>query len=280
MEPSKSDEITKHIDKLNFEENKNEDNLEMILEDEVEVSEGIQEFHKNSKSRFLSTSSDWENEKFALPEKIKQALRDAEILRPSKIQAYAIPLIQLKPYKSVVAQSHNGSGKTFAFALSALLRVDPEDKNLQVLVLAHTRELVHQIYEQIKLLNKYTEYNLVEVKKEDKAPKIGQITVITPAKWNSLFKFKKLNFTHMKLIVVDEADFFFGNENDWDVTTNLIKQIDTSKEDVQKLFFSATYPGKVTEAIKKIIPENSISIRLKKKRIPHPQRSQADVYCR
>ena len=270
MESTKPEEVTEQMDKLNVEDEKKEEDKKeekvenpMRTEGEVEVAEGVQEFHRNQKSKFLSTSTDWEDEKFALPEKIKQALRDAEILRPSKIQAYAIPLIQTKPYKSVVAQSHNGSGKTFAFALSALLRVDPEDKNLQVLVLAHTRELVHQIYEQIKLLNKYTEYDLFEVKKEDKAPKIGQITVITPAKWNSLFKFKKLNFTHMKLIVVDEADFFFGNENDWDVTTNLIKQIDTSKEDVQKLFFSATYPEKVTEAIKKIIPENSISIRLK-----------------
>ena len=67
----------------------------------------------------------------------------------------------------------------------------------------------------------------------------------------------------MKLIVIDEADYFFGNEDDINKTTRLIAQIDSDKEGVQKLFISATYPDKVTEAIKKIIPDNLISIRLK-----------------
>jgi ATP-dependent RNA helicase DDX19/DBP5 len=67
------------------------------------------------------------------------------------------------------------------------------------------------------------------------------------------------------MIVVDEADHFFGNENDRDKTTRLISQADEKVKGLQKLFFSATYNEEVTAAIKKIIPENSISIRLKNK---------------
>ena len=193
IESTKQEEVTEKLGKLKVEDKKEEEEEKkekkeevkenpMRTEGEVEVVEGVQEFHRNQASKFLSTTNDWDDEKLALPEKIKQALKDADVLRPSKIQAYAIPLIQTEPYKSVVAQYHNGSGKTFAFALSALLRIDPDNKNMQVLVFAHTRELVHQIYEQIQLLNKYTEYNVVEVKKEDTSPKIGQITVVTPAK--------------------------------------------------------------------------------------------------
>ena len=269
MEPSSKDDVTEKMDKLKVEENKDEeekiDENDRQAHGEVEVAEGVQEFHRNQESRFLSSSIDWNDEKLGIPEKIKQALRDAEVLRPSKIQAYAIPIVRAEPKKSVVAQSHNGSGKTFAFALWALVSIEPKVKGVQVLVFAHTRELVNQIYSQIQVLNKYTEYDVAEVKKEDKSPHIGQITVITPGKCNTLFKFKKLDFSHLKMVVVDEADHFFGNEADRDITTRLIAQIDEKKEGVQKLFFSATYNEEVTAAIKKIIPDNSVSIRLKNK---------------
>ena len=187
MEPNKDDDLTKDMNsKLKMDEPKNEEESKghdkLQAAGEVEVAEGVQEFHRNQQSKFLSTSMDWNDEKLGIPEKIKQALRDAEVLRPSKIQAYAIPLITTEPYKSVVAQSQNGSGKTFAYALSSLLRINSEVKGLQVIVLAHTRELVHQIYEQFQLLNKYTQYDISEIKKEDKKPHIGQIIVCTPAK--------------------------------------------------------------------------------------------------
>jgi superfamily II DNA/RNA helicase len=115
------------------------------------------------------------------------------------------------------------------------------------------------------LLNKYTKYDVSQVKKEEKDPHIGQITVITPGKCKTLHKFKKIKFDSLKMVVVDEADHFFGNEADRDITTNLISHIDKNTPDVQKLFFSATYNEVVTAAIKKIIPENSLTIRIQNK---------------
>lgn len=125
--------------------------------------------------------------------------------------------------------------------------------------------MVGQIWQQIELLNKYTKYDVVQVKKEEKSPHIGQITVITPGNCKKLKQLKKIKFDRVKMVVVDEADHFFGNEADRDVTTRLIAQVDEEAKDVQKLFFSATYNEEVTAAIKKIIPDNSISIRLKNK---------------
>lgn len=266
MEPSQQEDVTKKLEGLKVEEDKLDDGpADLQNVGEVEVGEGLKEWKRNQDSQFLSSSIDWNDEKLGLPEKIKQALRDAEVLRPSKIQAYAIPIVTNNPEKSVVAQSHNGSGKTFAFALCALLKIDPNVSGLQVLVLAHTRELVHQIYEQIQILNKYTQYDVEEVKKEDKSPKIGQITVLTPGKCDSLYKFKKIKFDHLKMVVVDEADHFFSNEEDCAKTTRLIAQINEKNEKVQKLFFSATYNETVTNAIMKIVPENPVTIRLKNK---------------
>ncbi|CAI2369077.1 unnamed protein product [Moneuplotes crassus] len=268
MEPAK-EEITDKMEKLKVEEEEEKKELpeEKKGEEEVQIGEGIQDWRRNQESAFLSSSTSWDDEKLAIPEKIKQALRDAEVLRPSKIQAYAIPLVTEDPERSIVAQSQNGSGKTFAFSLCSLLRIDENDSNLQVLVLAHTRELVNQIWEQIQILNKYTKYNITQVKKEEKKPTIGQITVMTAGKCKTLMKLKKINFSSIKMIVIDEADHFFGSEEDRAVTTRLIQEIDEKCPKVQKLFFSATYEEHVRDAIRGIIPESSISIKVKSKKL-------------
>lgn len=82
------------------------------------------------------------------------------------------------------------------------------------------------------------------------------------------------------MVVVDEADYFFGNESDLDKTKRLIQQIDEKKENVQKLFFSATYPEEVVAVIKSIIPENSVSIRLKNKLLTLKGVKQMYFVCR
>ena len=67
-----------------------------------------------------------------------------EFVKPSNIQAVAIPLI-VKPIKNVyidlIAQSKNGSGKTGAFCIGSLLRVDPSIPKPQILCICHVREL-------------------------------------------------------------------------------------------------------------------------------------------
>lgn len=69
------------------------------------------------------------------------------------------------------------------------------------------------------------------------------------------------------MVVIDEADHFFGSEEDQAVTSRLIQEIDDKHPDVQKLFFSATYEDHVREAIRKIVPEDSISIKVKSKKL-------------
>ncbi len=65
--------------------------------------------------------------------------------KPSKIQSATIPVI-IKPdedgnYEHFIGQAKNGCGKTGAFAIGSLLRVDPKIKGVQVIVLVHVREL-------------------------------------------------------------------------------------------------------------------------------------------
>lgn len=65
--------------------------------------------------------------------------------RPSKIQAVTLPMILTPPYKDLVAQAHNGSGKTTCFVLGMLSRVDPKLKAPQAICICPTRELAQQV---------------------------------------------------------------------------------------------------------------------------------------
>lgn len=72
--------------------------------------------------------------------------------RPSKIQAITLPMILTPPYKNLIAQAHNGSGKTTCFVLGMLSRVDPKLAAPQALCICPTRELAMQVYFDIPLL--------------------------------------------------------------------------------------------------------------------------------
>lgn len=65
--------------------------------------------------------------------------------RPSKIQAVSLPMILTPPYKDLVAQAHNGSGKTTCFVLGMLSRVDPTKEGPQAMCICPTRELAQQV---------------------------------------------------------------------------------------------------------------------------------------
>jgi len=64
--------------------------------------------------------------------------------KPSRIQAETLPMILLPPHSNLIAQAHNGSGKTTCFVLGMLSRVDPAVRSPQALCICPTRELVVQ----------------------------------------------------------------------------------------------------------------------------------------
>ncbi|RVW47950.1 DEAD-box ATP-dependent RNA helicase 38 [Vitis vinifera] len=76
--------------------------------------------------------------------------------RPSKIQAISLPMILTPPYKNLIAQAHNGSGKTTCFVLGMLSRVDPKLQVPQALCICPTRELAIQNLEVLRKMGKHT----------------------------------------------------------------------------------------------------------------------------
>ncbi len=79
------------------------------------------------------------------PELLQGLYSEMKFEKPSKIQAATLPMIVTPPYRNLIAQAHNGSGKTTCFVLGMLSRVDPKLKVPQAICVCPTRELVIQV---------------------------------------------------------------------------------------------------------------------------------------
>src|SRR3712207_9560172 len=86
-------------------------------------------------------------------DEITKAIADLGYEQPSPIQAKAIPVV-LEGY-DVIGQAQTGTGKTAAFSIPLLEKIDPSDKRLQAIVLCPTRELAIQVSEEVRKLAKY-----------------------------------------------------------------------------------------------------------------------------
>ena len=83
---------------------------------------------------------------------IKKAIAEMGFEEPSPIQAKSIPVIL--EGKDVIGQAQTGTGKTAAFSIPILEKIDPNDRSLQAIVLCPTRELAIQVSQEIRKLAK------------------------------------------------------------------------------------------------------------------------------
>ena len=88
-----------------------------------------------------------------IPPRLLSAIDAMGYAEPTEIQARAIPLIRTG--RDLIGRSQTGTGKTVAFAVPALERIDPELEAVQVLILCPTRELAQQGCEEIKKLSRF-----------------------------------------------------------------------------------------------------------------------------
>jgi len=127
------------------------------------------------------------------------------------IQAQAI--IPLLEGKDVIGQAQTGTGKTAAFGIPMIERLNPEIKNVQGLVLVPTRELAVQVAEHIGRLGKYAGlkalpvYGGEPIERQIRALRDGvQIVVGTPGRLTDLLERRILNLASVKVVIIDEAD--------------------------------------------------------------------------
>ena len=113
----------------------------------------------------MNQKLDWDDDsRFQIPKALIKGIKEVHLWeKPSRIQSVAIPIIMTRDedsknpnkYFSLIAQARNGSGKTGAFVIGSLLRIDPKIQKVQVICIGHTRELVNQtteVYEKVTRL--------------------------------------------------------------------------------------------------------------------------------
>ncbi|HEX3628660.1 MAG TPA: DEAD/DEAH box helicase [Verrucomicrobiae bacterium] len=195
-----------------------------------------------------------------LSEEVLKAIDKLGFEQASPIQAAAIPLLMAG--KDIVGQSQTGSGKTAAFGIPAVERVDTAQRAVQVLVLCPTRELAIQVSEEIhKLANFKRGVNTLPIyggqsyERQFYGLKQGaQIVIGTPGRVMDHMRRGTLRLETIKLVVLDEADVMLNMGFRDDIET-ILK--DAPKER-QTVFFSATMPKPIRDLIERYArdPEN------------------------
>ncbi|GGO64051.1 DEAD/DEAH box helicase [Bowmanella pacifica] len=195
----------------------------------------------------MTSTTDISFKDLNLPEHLLQALEKVGYEKPSPIQAESIPL--LLQGHDLLGQAQTGTGKTAAFALPMLARLDPEDTTTQLLVLAPTRELAIQVAEafhtyasfnrQIKVLPIYGGQSYDN---QIRPLKRGvQVVVGTPGRVIDHIKRGTLKLDKLKFLVLDEADEMlrmgFIDDVEWILSH--------APAERQTALFSATMPDRI-----------------------------------
>ena len=195
-------------------------------------------------------------EQLGLNESLLKAISDLGFETPSEVQEKAIPLL-LEDDTDIVALAQTGTGKTAAFGFPLIQKIDPFNKQTQVLILSPTRELCLQITNEIKLYSKYIDglytvavYGGASIHDQARDIKRGaQVIVATPGRMQDIINRGMVNIKNISICVLDEADEMLNMGFYEDITSILS---DTPK-DKNTWLFSATMPQEVARIAKEFM---------------------------
>lgn len=184
-----------------------------------------------------------------IDERILRAIEDMGFEETSPIQTQAIPAVC--EGIDVVGQAQTGTGKTAAYTIPMLMKIDPQIKKPQAIVLCPTRELAVQVAEEIRKLAKYMSdikvlpvYGGQEIVRQIKSLKTGvQIIVGTPGRVMDHMIRKTVKFDNINMVILDEADEMLDMGFREDMETILTE----TPEDRQTVMFSATMPKAIMD---------------------------------
>lgn len=236
-----------------------------IYDPSYEVNVKLSDLQANPNDPLYSIKS---FEELGLDENILKGIYQMRFTKPSKIQEKALPLLLRDPPTNMIGQSQSGTGKTAAFVLNMLSRLDysPTMVNTpQALVLAPSRELARQILGVIQVMGSFVEGLTagvaipMEVANRNRDGLKVQIVVGTPGTTMDMIKRRQLMADKIKVLVLDEADNMLDQQGLGDQCIR-VKQL--LPKTVQVVLFSATFPNHVVEYASRFAP-NANQITLK-----------------
>ncbi|WML38426.1 DEAD/DEAH box helicase [Neobacillus sp. OS1-2] len=190
---------------------------------------------------------------------LQEAWKQSGFEQPTSIQDAAIPMIL--GGKDVIAESPTGTGKTLAYLLPLLNKIDATIPSLQAVVLASSQELVMQVYQEFQ---KWSEGSGIRgtsiigganLKRQlEKLKKRPHVIFATPGRLLELIKQKKVKMHEIKMVVLDEGDQLLIPEH-LHTVQNIVK---STMSDRQVVLFSATMKQATEKLAKEMTAEPEV----------------------
>ena len=214
-------------------------------------------------------------EELQLDDRILRAVTDMGFEEASPIQAKAIP-VELEG-SDIIGQAQTGTGKTAAFGIPLLQKIDPKKKKLQAIALCPTRELAIQVADEIRNLAKYMHgikilpiYGGQDIVRQIRGLKDGtQIIIGTPGRVMDHMRRKTVKFDQVHTVVLDEADEMLNMGFLEDMET-ILSQL---PEERQTVMFSATMPAAIQKIAENFQKDPQI-VKVVKKELTVPKVTQ------
>jgi ATP-dependent RNA helicase DDX19/DBP5 len=234
-----------------------------LIQSSYEVKVKLADLQADPNSPLYSAKS---FEDLGLAEDLKKGLYAMKFSKPSKIQERALPLLLADPPQNLIGQSQSGTGKTAAFALTMLSRVDVANPKIQALCLSPARELARQTMDVINQMGKYTKVTTgfaIPEAVERGAMVKGQVVVGTPGTVVDMIRRKQMDVSELRVFVLDEADNMLDKQGLGNQCSRVKKMLPKT---AQLVLFSATFPDEVYRYAKGFVP-NANEIRLKQEEL-------------
>ncbi len=214
-------------------------------------------------------------EKLDLCPELLRAVEDMGFEEMTPIQAQSIPV--MRSGADMIGQAQTGTGKTAAFGIPLLEKVDPDNRKLQALVLCPTRELAIQVAEELRNLAKYLHgikvlpiYGGQDISRQIRSLKGGvQIVIGTPGRVMDHMRRHTLRLQELHTVVLDEADEMLNMGFREDIET-ILKD---TPGDRQTVLFSATMPRAIME-IAELYQREAVHVKVVKKELTVPNIEQ------
>ncbi|MEP5254182.1 MAG: DEAD/DEAH box helicase [Winogradskyella arenosi] len=197
-----------------------------------------------------------------------KALKELNIVNPTEIQEAVIPTL-LKSKTDLIGLAQTGTGKTAAFGLPVLHAINPNNTDVQALIIAPTRELVQQIQKQLFRFTKYVDakifaegvYGGEKMDKQIKAlTRTTHIVVATPGRLLDLVERGAVDISKVKTLILDEADEMLSMGFKEDL--NKILKFNTSRRNTW--LFSATMPEEIKRMVNTYMSPNAVKVEVNK----------------
>ena len=189
---------------------------------------------------------------FGLSKEVLQAISGMGFEEPTPIQEKTISVIMQG--KDIIGQAQTGTGKTAAFGIPLIEKVDPRKFSVQAIILTPTRELAIQVAEEINKIGKYSRvlafpiYGGSSIERQIKVLRKGlHVVVGTPGRVIDHIDRGTLKLNEVKIVILDEADEML----DMGFVDDITKILNHTPKQRQTLLFSATMPDEIVRISKR-----------------------------